>query len=69
MLICAVLARQWYLEGPRTLDDVRNSKHGIKLSSHQEVCGCSHSVWLGYVVLTGASSLKLGLKYYNGRSP
>ena len=44
MLIGPVLARQWYLEGLRTLDDVRNRKNGIKLSSHQEVCGYSHSV-------------------------
>ena len=54
-----VLARQWYLEGLRTLDDVRNRNHGIMLSSHQEVCGCSHSVC---VILTGAPSLKLDLK-------
>ena len=60
-----VLARQWYLEGLRTLDDVRNMKNGIKLSNHQEVCDCSHSVC---VILTRAPSLKLGLKYYDGRS-
>jgi len=33
-----ILARQWYLEGLRTLDDVRDRKNGIKLSPHQEVC-------------------------------
>ena len=59
VMIGPVLARPWYLEGLRTLNDVRNRKHGIKLSSHQEVCGCSHLVC---VILTGAPSLKLGLK-------
>jgi len=69
MSIGPVLARQWYLEGLRTLDDVRNRKSGIKLSNHQEVCGYSRSVLLGYVILTRTSALKLGLKYYDGRSP
>ena len=64
-----LLAREWNFEGLRTLDNVRNRKNGIKFSNHQEVCGCSHSVWLGYVILTRASTLKLGLKYYDGRSP
>ena len=59
VLIGPVLARPYHLEGLRTLDDVRNGKHGIKLSSHQEVCGCSHSVC---VILTGAPFLKLGLR-------
>ena len=65
VLIGPVLARQWYLEGLRTLDDVRNRKNGIKLSNHQEVCVCSHSVC---AILTGTPSFKLGLKYYDGRS-
>jgi DNA polymerase lambda len=42
-----VLARQWYLEGLRTLDDVRDRKNGIKLSPHQKVCVSSRSVVLG----------------------
>jgi len=65
-----ILARQWYLEGLRTLDDVRDRKNGIKLSPHQEVCGSSRSVLLGCLVLTDElHSLKLGLKYYDGRVP
>lgn len=44
-----VLARQWYLEGLRTMDDVRDRKNGIKLSPHQEVCSYSRSVLLGYL--------------------
>ena len=46
MFIGPVLARQWYLEGLRTLDDVRNRKNGIKLGTHQEVCDSSRSVLL-----------------------
>jgi len=66
-----ILARQWYLEGLRTLDDVRDRKNGIKLSPHQEVrVDSSRSVLLGGFVLTdGFHSLKLGLKYYDGRVP
>ena len=61
-----MLAHQWYLEGLRTLDDVRDRKNGIKLSPHQEVC---RSVLLGFLVTDGFHSLQLGLKYYDGRVP
>ena len=42
-----VLARQWYLDGLRTLDDVRDRKNDIELSHHQEVGSISCSVLLG----------------------
>ena len=61
-----MLAHQWYLEGLRTLDDVRDRK---KLSPHQEVCDRSRSVLLGFLVTDGLHSLKLGFKYYDGRVP
>ena len=62
-----VVARQWYLDGLRTLDDVKNRKNGIKLSPHQEVCGYPFLA-LAWCLLAGPLSLKLGLKYYDGRS-
>ena len=46
-----VLARQWYLDGLRTLDDVRDRKNGIKLSHHQEVGSISRSVLLGRLLM------------------
>ena len=57
-----VLARQWYLDGLRTLDDVRDRKNDIKLSHHQEVGSISRSVLLGRLV-TGyiLSSLVLSI--------
>ena len=41
LLIGPVPAQQWYLEGLRTLDDVRDRQNGIKLINHQDVCGYS----------------------------
>ena len=32
------VAASWYLQGLRTLDDVRELKGGIKLTASQEVC-------------------------------
>ena len=46
-----ILARKWYLEGLRTLDDVRDRKNDIKLSPHQEVGMISRLVLLGCLVM------------------